>query len=1040
MARFFIDRPVFAWVIALLIILAGILSIRGLPIAQYPDIAPPVVNISASYPGASARVVEETVTSVIEREMNGVQGLMYISATSSQGSAGLSLTFKQGVNPDLAAVDVQNRLKTIEVRLPEIVRRNGIAVEKSADSFQLIVSLTADDASTSEVDLGELAAANVIQTLRRVQGVGKVQSFSPEYAMRIWPDPKKMAALNVTASDIASAIRSYNARVTVGQIGANGVPENSPISASIESDAVLATPEDFAQVQLRTNPDGSALLVKDLAKVELGSSDYSFSSKVNGKNAAGMAIKMAPGSNAVATVKRIRAALDELQTYFPPGVTYQISYDTSAFVSISIEKVLNTLLEAIVLVFLVMYLFMQNFRATLIPTVVVPIALMGTFCVMYALGFSINVLTMFGMVLAIGIVVDDAIVVVENVERLMAEEGLSPYEATIKAMSQISGAIVGITVVLVSVFIPMAFFSGAVGNIYRQFSLSLSVSIAFSAFLALSLTPALCATLLKPITPGEVHGNRGFFGWFNRRFVWVTEHYQGRTKKILQKPIRWMMVYASIVAVVALLFVRLPTAFLPDEDQGNFMVVVMLPQGATMAETDAVLSEISQYLQKNEPIEYVFEVGGFSIYGTGTSSGMLFVTLRDWKERTAVEQQVKAIVDRVNMKFYGRPNQTIFALNAPPLPELGSTGGFDLRLQDRGNIGKDALAAARDRLLANGAKSEAVTNLMFAGLPDAPLVQLDIDRRKASALGVSMDDINDTLATMFGSNYIGDFVYGNQIRRVIMQAQGASRQSLDDLNNLRVRNASGELVALSSFVSMRWTTGAPQLTRFNGYPAFTINGNAAPGRSSGEAMAEMERLSRELGKGIGFQWAGQSYEEQLSGSQASMLFAVSILIVFLALAALYESWLIPLSVILVVPLGVLGALLGVTLRDMPNDIYFKVGLIATIGLSAKNAILIVEFAKDLYAGGMNIIDATVEASRQRLRPIVMTSLAFGVGVLPLALATGAASGAQSAIGTSVLGGIISATVLAIFLVPLFFALIGRYIKRSPSPDKDVVSV
>jgi multidrug efflux pump len=1040
MARFFIDRPVFAWVIALLIILSGILAIRGLPIAQYPDIAPPVVNISASYPGASARVVEETVTSVIEREMNGVQGLMYISATSSQGSAGLSLTFKQGVNPDLAAVDVQNRLKTIEVRLPEIVRRNGISVEKSADSFQLIVSLTADDASTSEVDLGELASANVIQTLRRVQGVGKVQSFSPEYAMRIWPDPKKMAALNVTAADIASAIRSYNARVTVGQIGANGVPENSPISASIESDAVLATPEDFGNVQLRTNADGSALLVKDLAKVELGSSDYSFSSKVNGKNAAGMAIKMAPGSNAVATVKRIRAALDELQTYFPPGVTYQISYDTSAFVSISIEKVLNTLLEAIVLVFLVMYLFMQNFRATLIPTVVVPIALMGTFSVMYALGFSINVLTMFGMVLAIGIVVDDAIVVVENVERLMAEEGLSPYEATVKAMSQISGAIVGITVVLVSVFIPMAFFSGAVGNIYRQFSLSLSVSIAFSAFLALSLTPALCATLLKPIVPGDAHGSRGFFGWFNRRFAWLTDRYQGRTKKILQKPIRWMVVYGSILAVVALLFVRLPTAFLPDEDQGNFMVVVMLPQGATMAETDAVLSEISQYLQKNEPIEYVFEVGGFSIYGTGTSSGMLFVTLRDWKERTAVEQQVKAIVDRVNMRFYGRPNQTIFALNAPPLPELGSTGGFDLRLQDRGNIGKEALAAARDKLLANGAKSEAVTNLMFAGLPDAPLVRLDIDRRKASALGVSMDDINDTLATMFGSNYIGDFVYGNQIRRVIMQAQGHSRQSLDDLNNLRVRNAQGELVALSSFVTMSWTTGAPQLTRFNGYPAFTINGSAAPGRSSGEAMAEMERLSRELGKGIGFQWAGQSYEEQLSGSQASMLFGVSILIVFLALAALYESWLIPLSVILVVPLGVLGALLGVTLRDMPNDIYFKVGLIATIGLSAKNAILIVEFAKDLYAGGMNIIDATVEASRQRLRPIVMTSLAFGVGVLPLALATGAASGAQSAIGTSVLGGIISATVLAIFLVPLFFALIGRYIKRSPPPDKDVASV
>lgn len=1037
MARFFIDRPVFAWVISLLIILSGLISIKGLPIAQYPDIAPPVVNVSASYPGASARVVEETVTSIIEREMNGVSGLMYTSASSSQGFASISMTFKQGINPDLAAVDVQNRLKVVEVRLPEVVRRNGISVEKSADSFQLIVSIASDDGRLSEIDLGELASAQVLQTLRRVEGVGKVQSFSPEYAMRIWPDPQKMAALNVTASDITNVLRSYNARVTVGEIGTAGVPENAPISASIVSDSNLTTPEEFGNISLRTNKDGSSLFIKDLAKVELGSSDYSFETKLNGKNTAAMAIKMAPGSNAVATVKRIRVALDELQQYFPKGVSYQISYDSSAFVSISIKKVITTLIEAILLVFLVMYLFMQNLRATLIPTIVVPIALLGTFTVMYALGYSINVLTMFGMVLAIGIVVDDAIVVVENVERIMVEEGLDSYEATVKAMKQISGAIVGITVVLVSVFIPMAFFSGAVGNIYRQFALALSVSIAFSALLALSLTPALCATLLKPI---RNHGQDQwkFFQWFNQKFTWLTQHYQNRTGKILRRPLRWMAVYGGILAVVAYIFVNLPTAFLPDEDQGNFMVVVSLPQGSTMSETMGKLGEVNEYLQKSEPVEYVFEVGGFSIFGSGASSGMLFVTLKDWDERADKSQNVQAIVDRVNAKFYGIPNLSIYAMNSPPLAELGSTNGFDLRLQDRGNVGVDALIKARDTLLAESAKSPILTNTIFAGLPESPMINLEIDRRKASVLGVSMDEINNTLATMFGSDYIGDFVYQNQVRRVIVQAQGKSRQSLDDLKDLKVRSSSGDLVSLSSFVKMDWTTGAPELSRFNGYPAFTINGNAAPGRSSGEAMSEIQRLAKQLGNGVGFQWAGQSFEEQQSGSQASILFAASILIVFLALAALYESWLIPLSVILVVPLGVLGALLGVTLRDMPNDIYFKVGLIATIGLSAKNAILIVEFAKDLYASGMDVIEATLEASRQRLRPIIMTSLAFGVGVLPLAIATGAASGAQSAIGTSVLGGIISATVLAIFLVPLFFVMVGRYIKRKEAPMlKDV---
>lgn len=1028
MARFFIERPVFAWVISLLIILAGLLAIRGLPVAQYPDIAPPVVNISASYPGASAKVIEESVTAIIEREMNGAPRLMYISATSSPGTASLSLTFRQGTNPDLAAVEVQNRLKTVEARLPEVVRRNGIFIEKSADSIQLIVSLTSEGNRLSEIELGELASANVLQALRRVEGVGKVQLWSPEYAMRIWPDPAKLTAMNLTASDVASAIRAQNARVTVGDLGNRAVPEHAPISANVIADNALTTPEDFENIPLRSKADGSAILLKDVAHVEFGGSDYSFVSRVNGNNAAGMAVKMAPGSNAVATVKRIRATMDELVRYLPAGVDYQIPYDTSAFVEISIEKVVSTLVEAVVLVFLVMFLFMQNLRATLIPTIVVPIALLGTFAVMFAAGFSINVLTMFGMVLAIGIVVDDAIVVVENVERIMAEEGLSPFEATKKAMQQISGAIIGITVVLVSVFLPMAFFSGAVGNIYRQFSMSLAVSIAFSAFLALSLTPALCATLLKPITQDH-HEKRGFFGWFNRSFAALTGRYQKRVSSIIKRPLRWLLVYGTIIAVVAFMFLRLPTAFLPDEDQGDFMITVLLPAGATMHETMGTLSEIAAYLNEHEPVKYVYEVGGFSFYGTGSNSGMLFATLKDWKERKSADQHVKAIVDRVNMQFMGLKNTMVFAINTPPLPELGSSNGFDLRLQDRGSAGYQAFLAAKDQLMAEGMKNPVLTNLMFAGLPEAALVSLDIDRRKAATLGVSMDEINSTLAAMFGSDYIGDFMHGNQVRRVIMQADGKDRLELEDIRKLRVRNSNGDLVPLASFVKMEWISGPPQLTRYNGYPSFTINGSAAPGYSSGEAMQAIERIARSLPRTIGYDWSGQSLEERSSGAQAPILFGLSVLIVFLALAALYESWLIPLAVILVVPLGVLGALLGVTLREMPNDIYFKVGLIATIGLSAKNAILIVEVAKDLYADGMSLFDATLEAARLRLRPIVMTSLAFGVGVLPLAIATGAASGAQSAIGTSVLGGIITATLLAIFLVPLFFAVIGRYIKR-----------
>lgn len=1034
MARFFIDRPVFAWVISLLIALVGVLSIRALPVAQYPDIAPPVVNIGASYPGASAKVVEEAVTAIIEREMNGAPGLMYTASSSdSTGWASINLTFKQGTNPDIAAVEVQNRLKAVEPRLPESVRRDGVRVEKAADNIQLVVSLKSDG-SLDDMQLGELAASNVLQALRRVEGVGKVQSFGAEAAMRIWPDPVKLTALSLTPGDIVSALRSHNARVTIGELGNQAVPKDAPLNASIVAGESLHTPEQFANIPLRAQPDGATLRLKDVARVELGGTDYMYLSRVNGMTGTGLGIKLAPGSNAVETTRRIRETMRELAQYFPPGVSWDIPYETSTFVEISIKKVLMTLLEAVALVFCVMYLFMQNLRATLIPTLVVPVALLGTLGVMLGLGYSINVLTMFGMVLAIGILVDDAIVVVENVERIMAEEGLSPHDATVKAMGQISGAIVGITVVLVSVFVPMAFFDGAVGNIYRQFAVTLAVSIAFSAFLALSLTPALCASLLKPVPAGH-HEKRGFFGGFNRAFARLTTRYTAQVAGVLARPLRFGLAYALVIGVAALLFARLPSSFLPDEDQGSFMTMVILPQGSPQAETMAVVKDVERYMMEHEPVQYVYSVNGFSQYGSGPNSAMFFVTLKDWKERRDPALQVDAVVKRINEVFAARKNLMVFALNSPPLPDLGSTSGFDLRLQDRGGVGYEALTRARQQLLAKAAEHPALTDVVFAGQQEAPQLQLHVDRDKAQAMGVPIDEINTALAVMYGSDYIGDFMLNGQVRRVTVQADGKRRVDLDDISRLHVRNLQGQMVPLSAFTTLKWSMGPPQLNRYNGFPSFTINGSAAPGHSSGEAMRAMEALAAELPRGIGFDWSGQSYEERLSGNQAPVLFALSVLIVFLALAALYESWSIPLAVILVVPLGVIGALLGVTVRGMPNDIYFKVGLIATIGLSAKNAILIVEVAKDLVRDGQGVLSATLEAARLRLRPIVMTSLAFGVGVLPLALASGAASGAQAAIGTGVLGGIITATVLAVFLVPLFFLIVGRMVGMRARPAR-----
>ncbi len=1045
MARFFIDRPVFAWVIALLIMLAGLVSLTVLPVSQYPAIAPPSIEISATYPGASAQVVEDTVSAVIEREMNGAEGLVYMSATSAANRATITLTFKQGTDPDLASVDVQNRLKTVESLLPEAVRDQGVRVEKTSASFLAIISINAKGEKEgggvySAVELGEFASSNVVPVLKRVEGIGKVTLWGTESAMRIWPKPDKLAALNVTASDIVTAVKAYNSRIIIGQIGVQNVSDGAPINAPILADQTLSTPEEFAHIPLRMNPDGSALRIGDVADVEVGAADYNFISRMNAKPAVGLGIQLTNDANALATINLVQEAMDSIEPFFPKGIGYEKSYDTASFVRVSITQVVSTLVEAIFLVFLVMFLFMQNLRATVIPTIVVPVALLGTFAVMKALGFSINMLTMFGMVLAIGILVDDAIVVVENVERIMREEGLSPREASIRAMGQISGAIIGITAVLVSVFIPMAFFTGAAGNIYRQFSVSLSVSIAFSAFLALSLTPALCATFLKPL-PDAPHGSEDeaklahnpsgifgrFFSRFNAWFIKTSSAYSQKVGVMMKKPWRWMGVYAMIIAVAALLFVRLPSSFIPPEDQGMFLGMIILPPGSTQADTLEVVKEFEKVVMETEPVAHCTAVVGFSFYGSGPSTAMSFINLKPWHER-GKGQSVAEIVDRVNARFRHKFAQgvMVMAMNLPALPELGTVDGFDFRMQDRGGIGYAAMVKNRDALLAAAAKEPSLAAVRFAGMNDAPQLKLRLNTDKAESMGVDIREINSALAVLFGSSYVGDYVLNGQVRRIVVQADGNHRLSAEDLSRIKVRNKDGRLVEIGSFAEAVWTSGPPQLTRYNGFPSFTFNGSAAPGYSSGDAMETMEKLVSNM-PGVGFEWSGQTYEERLAGNQAAALFSLSILVIFLVLSALYESWAIPFAVMLVVPLGIIGAVLGVTLRGLPNDLYFKVGLISIIGLSAKNAILIVEMAKELWREGHGLLDAMTEACRLRFRPILMTSLAFGFGVLPLALST--SSGAQRAIGTGVLGGIITGTALAVFMVPVFFVAVVKVFMR-----------
>ncbi len=1030
MAKFFIDRPVFAWVIALFILLGGALAITMLPVAQYPTIAPPSIVVSATYPGATAQVLDDAVTSVIEQEMNGADGLQYVESQSdSNGSVSITVTFQPGTNPDLAAVDVQNRIKRVESRLPQAVIQQGVQVNKARSNILMFVGAYSTDGSMDPTAIGDYLARNVLNEIKRLPGVGQAQLFGTERSMRIWVDPDKLTGYKLNMGDVTTAIRQQNAQVAGGTVGDLPNPRSQAWFAPVVVTGQLSSVEEFGKIVLRANRDGSLVRLRDVARMELGGASYGISARLSGQPFVAIAVQQSLTGNALATANLVREKMDELQKYFPPGLKYTVPYDTSLFVKISIEEVVKTLLEAVALVFLVMYIFLQNFRYTLIPTIVVPVALMGTFAAMQVFGFSINVLTMFGMVLAIGILVDDAIVVVENVERIMSEEGLSPRDATRKAMSQITGAIIGITLVLIAVFIPMAFFGGAVGAIYRQFSLSMVSAMVFSALMALSLTPALCATMLKPVEAGHHHAKGGLFGWFNRGFASTASHYQGWVAKILTRTGRFLLIFVALLGIVAWLYVRLPSSFLPNEDQGYIIANVQLPPGASRNRAEAVLAEVDQYFRAQPGVARTIAVAGFSFSGSGQNAGLVFVPLKDWKER-GPDQSADAIAMRSFGGLSKIQDAQVFALSPPPIRELGNATGITARLQDRGGLGHEALLAARNQLLGLAAKSSILTGMRPEGLEDAPQLQVDIDRDKANALGVAFADITATLGTAFGSSYVNDFANSGRQQRVIVQADQARRMQPEDILRLNVRSSTGTMVPFASFASTRWVTGPIQLVRYNGYPAYRLSANAAPGHSTGEAMEELLRLAEQLPPGFGIEWTGQSAEERLSGAQAPMLFALSMLAAFLVLAALYESETIPVAVLLVVPLGVLGALLGAHLRDLPNDVYFKVGLIAIIGLSAKNAILIIEFAKDLQAQGKGLIEATLEAVHLRFRPIIMTSLAFILGVLPLVIATGAGSASQRAIGTGVMGGMITATVLAVFLVPVFFVVVRRIFKGS----------
>jgi multidrug efflux pump len=1036
MARFFIDRPIFAWVLAIIVMLVGVLSILTLPIAQYPTIAPPAIAITATYPGASAKILEDTVTQVIEQKMKGLDRLSYIASTSeSNGTVTITLTFENGTDPDTAQVQVQNKLALATPLLPTQVQQQGVQVVKSSTNFLNILAFTSEDGRMNGADLSNYVSANIQDAIGRVDGVGDTTLFGAQYAMRIWLDPDKLENFSLTPLDVKDAIQAQNVQVSSGQLGALPASGNQQLNATITSQTQLRSAAEFEDILLRTQTDGAQVRLRDVARIELGSESYSNASRFNGKPAAGLAIKLAPGANALDTVKAIDARIEEFKPFFPQGVQVQKPYDTTPFVRISIEEVVRTLVEAIVLVFLVMYLFLQNFRATLIPTIAVPVVLLGTFGVLAVFGFSINTLTMFAMVLAIGLLVDDAIVVVENVERVMSEEGLSPKEATRKSMGQITGALVGVALVLAAVFIPMAFFGGSTGVIYRQFSITIVSAMVLSILVAMILTPALCATLLKPIDRGHELTQRGFFGWFNRTFERGSRHYQGGVNHMLSRPKRYMFIYAALLILVVGAFLKIPVGFLPDEDQGTLFALIQLPPGATAARTNDALKQVEQHflVDEKEAVAGIFTVSGFSFAGNGQNTGLAFIKLRPWDERRDESLSVNSVTARAWAYFAKVRDAQIIPFAPPAVSELGNATGFDLMLQDRANLGHEALMKARNQLLEILSKDPRLVAVRANGQEDAPEFRLDIDHHKAGTLGLSMSDINDTFSTAWGSTYVNDFLDQGRVKKVMLQGDAQFRMLPKDIGRWYVRNSAGTMVPFTAFATAHWTSGSPKLERYNGSPSVEILGMAMPGKaSSGEALAIVEDAMAQLPAGFGYEWTGLSLQEKASTGRTGLLYGLSILIVFLCLAALYESWAIPMSVILVVPLGVLGALVGAILTWKMNDVYFQVGLLTTIGLASKNAILIVEFAKEIHEHGKGLIEAALEAVRMRLRPILMTSLAFILGVLPMVLGSGAGAGAQHALGTAVIGGMLSGTLLAIFFVPVFFVVIYKLFKIDSS--------
>ena len=1032
MAQFFIDRPIFAWVIAIVIMLAGALSITQLPVSMYPDIAPPAVTINANYPGASARVVEDSVTQVIEQNMKGLDGLLYMSANSSaNGSATISLTFDNNIDPDIAQVQVQNKLQLAMPLLPQEVQRQGVSVGKERSGFLMVVGFVSGDGSMSRNDIADYVSANIVDPLSRVPGVGNLQVFGSQYAMRIWLDPNKLDTYRLAPADIVSAVQAQNAQVAVGQLGGTPAVEGQQLNATITAQSRLQTAEEFRGIVVRSNADGSVLRLGDIARVELGAENYGFISRYNRQPASGVGVMLATGANALATAAAVEARLEELEDFFPTGLSSVVAFETTPFVRAAIGEVIKILMEAIVLVFLVMFLFLQNFRATLIPTIAIPVVLLGTFALLAALGFSINMLTMFAMVLAIGLLVDDAIVVVENVERVMTEEGLSPVEATRKSMRQISGALVAIGLVLSAVFVPMAFLGGATGVIYRQFSATIVSAMALSVLVALVLTPALCATLLKPLKKGEHYGDKGFFGWFNRGFDRTAKKYRQGVRGMIARSRRSMAVFVVLIGLMALLFFRLPTSFLPQEDQGILFAQIIAPVGATQERTMESVRMVEDYFleEESEAIESVFGVQGFSFAGSGQNNAMAFVKLRNWDERDTETLSVNAVTGRASAAFSKIKDAMVFAFAPPAIQELGRTAGFAFYLKDNANQGHAALVEARTSLMKTASESALLMNVRHNGQDDAPQFQIDLDINKARALGLSIADINATLQTAWGGQYIDDFIDRGRVKRVYMQAEAGFRMLPEDFRLWSVRNNEGEMVPFSAFAGSHWEYGSPRLERYNGVPAMEFNGEAAPGVSSGDAMAAIEELVAGLPKGFGMEWTGQSFQERQAGAQTPLLYTLSLLIVFLCLAALYESWSIPTSVLMVAPLGILGIALAATLRGLERDIYFQVAMLTTIGLTSKNAILIIAFAKENLEAGMELVEGTMQAVRDRLRPIIMTSLAFGMGVLPLAIASGAGSGAQHAIGTGVLGGMIVGAFLGVFFIPLFFVVVQRMFGR-----------